>query len=172
MHGESAVSGPAGSAEVKIMSKNKYALQMRGVAVGVAAMTVIVTGSNIAVQFPINDWLTWGALTYPISFLVTDLTNRALGPAKARRVVYAGFALAVALSIYFATWRIALASGTAWINAGRSSSKVGPESRRRRAISASSRASWASVARSRRRRSSSCCLTAISGLSLYSTLDS
>ncbi len=115
MHAESAVSGPAGSAEVKIMSKNTYALQMRGVAVGVAAMTVIVTGSNIAVQFPINDWLTWGALTYPVSFLVTDLTNRALGPAKARRVVYAGFALAVALSIFFATWRIALASGTAFL---------------------------------------------------------
>jgi len=97
------------------MDKNEYAIEMRGLAVGVAAMTVIVTGSNIAVQFPINDWLTWGALTYPVSFLVTDLTNRALGPAKARRVVYAGFAVAIALSIFLATWRIALASGTAFL---------------------------------------------------------
>ena len=97
------------------MSKIEYAPQVRGLAVGVAAMTVIVTGSNITVQFPINDWLTWGALTYPASFLVTDLTNRALGPAKARRVVYAGFAVAVVLSIFLATWRIALASGTAFL---------------------------------------------------------
>ncbi|MHA1600834.1 MAG: queuosine precursor transporter [Alphaproteobacteria bacterium] len=88
---------------------------MRGLAVGVAAMTIIVTGSNVAVQFPINDWLTWGALTYPVSFLVTDLTNRILGPATARRVVYAGFAVAIAFSIFLATWRIALASGTAFL---------------------------------------------------------
>ncbi len=83
--------------------------------VGLAAMTLVVTGSNVAVQYPINDWLTWGALTYPAAFLVTDLTNRALGPAVARRVVYAGFALAVLMSIHFATWRIALASGTAFL---------------------------------------------------------
>jgi len=97
------------------MSKSGYAVQMRGLAVGVAAMTVIVTGSNIAVQYPINDWLTWGALTYPVSFLVTDLTNRALGPRAARQVVYVGFAVAVILSIFLATWRIALASGTAFL---------------------------------------------------------
>ena len=66
-------------------------------------------------QYPINDWLTWGALTYPAAFLVTDLTNRAMGPLVARRVVYGGFALAVLLSIYFATWRIAVASGTAFL---------------------------------------------------------
>lgn len=87
----------------------------RGFWVGVAAMAVVVTGSNVAVQYPINDWLTWGALTYPVSFLVTDLTNRALGPAAARRVVYAGFAVAVALSIALATTRIALASGSAFL---------------------------------------------------------
>ncbi|MDJ0611004.1 MAG: VUT family protein [Kiloniellales bacterium] len=78
-------------------------------------MAIVVTVSNIAVQYPINDWLTWGALTYPIAFLVTDLTNRALGAATARLVVYAGFALAVALSVYFAGWRIALASGSAFL---------------------------------------------------------
>jgi queuosine precursor transporter len=97
------------------MGTSGYAVRMRGLAVGAAAMTVIVTGSNIAVQYPINDWLTWGALTYPASFLVTDLTNRTLGPAQARRVVYVGFAVAVALSIFLATWRIALASGTAFL---------------------------------------------------------
>ena len=49
-------------------------------------MAAVVILSNWAVQYPINDWLTWGAFTYPVVFLVTDLTNRALGPAMARRV--------------------------------------------------------------------------------------
>ena len=79
------------------------------------AMALVVVLSNWAVQYPINDWLTWGAFTYPAVFLVTDLTNRALGPATARRVAWAGFALAVVLSLMLAPWRIALASGTAFI---------------------------------------------------------
>ena len=90
-------------------------LRLRGFWIGVAAMIVVVTGANVAVQYPINDWLTWGALTYPVSFLVTDLTNRALGPAVARRVVLVGFAIAVAMSIVAAGWRIALASGSAFL---------------------------------------------------------
>lgn len=89
--------------------------RQQGFWIGVLAMAVVVTVSNIVVQYPINDWLTWGALTYPVAFLVTDLTNRALGTAVARRVVYVGFALAVVLSIYFAGWRIALASGSAFL---------------------------------------------------------
>jgi len=80
-----------------------------------AAMILIIVVSNIAVQIPINDWLTWGALTYPVSFLVTDLTNRRFGPASARRVVFVGFAIAVVLSIYFAGARIAVASGSAFL---------------------------------------------------------
>ncbi len=95
------------------MSKGTVA--WRGFWIGIVTMAVVVTVSNVAVQYPINDWLTWGALTYPVAFLVTDLTNRALGPAVARRVVYGGFAVAVVLSIYFATWRIALASGAAFL---------------------------------------------------------
>jgi len=87
----------------------------RGIILGIAAMTVIVTVSNVAVQYPINDWLTWGALTYPISFLVTDLTNRSLGAAAARRVVYVGFAVAVVLSIAAAGPWIAAASGLAFL---------------------------------------------------------
>lgn len=87
----------------------------RGVLLGVGAMTVIVAASNVLVQYPINDWLTWGAFTYPIAFLVTDLTNRALGAAKARQVVYAGFALAVVFSMVLATPRIAIASGLAFL---------------------------------------------------------
>ena len=86
-----------------------------GVIAGAIAMTVVVVASNILVQFPINDWLTWGAFTYPIAFLVTDLSNRSLGPARARRVVYVGFAVAVLLSLEFAGWRIALASGSAFL---------------------------------------------------------
>jgi uncharacterized PurR-regulated membrane protein YhhQ (DUF165 family) len=88
---------------------------MRGLAVAVAAMAAVVAASNYFVQIPINDWLTWGAFTYPVSFLVTDLTNRIYGPARARRVVYVGFALAVVLSIWLATPRIALASGFAFL---------------------------------------------------------
>jgi queuosine precursor transporter len=84
-------------------------------AMPVAAMMLIVAASNYLVQLPINDWLTWGALTYPLSFLVTDLTTRLSGPARARRVVYVGFGLAVLLSIWLATPRIALASGTAFL---------------------------------------------------------
>ena len=87
----------------------------QGVIAGAIAMTAVVVASNILVQFPINDWLTWGAFTYPIAFLVTDLSNRSLGPARARRVVYVGFAVAVLLSIVLATPRIALASGSAFL---------------------------------------------------------
>ena len=78
-------------------------------------MTLTVVVSNVAVQYPINDWLTWGAFTYPFAFLVTDLTNRALGAEPARRIVYVGFALAVGLSAIIATPRIATASGTAFL---------------------------------------------------------
>jgi uncharacterized PurR-regulated membrane protein YhhQ (DUF165 family) len=90
-------------------------MPLRGIILGIAAMTVIVTVSNVAVQYQINDWLTWGALTYPVSFLVTDLTNRSLGVAAARRVVYVGFAVAVVLSIAAAGPRIAAASGLAFL---------------------------------------------------------
>ncbi len=88
---------------------------MPGIAIAIAAMAAIVALSNVAVQYPINDWLTWGALTYPASFLITDLTNRRFGPSRARIVVYVGFACAVALSFWLATPRIALASGTAFL---------------------------------------------------------
>lgn len=81
----------------------------------IVAMVVTVAASNYLVQLPINDWLTWGALTYPLSFLVTDLTTRLQGPVRARMVVAVGFALAVVLSIWLATPRIALASGAAFL---------------------------------------------------------
>ncbi len=80
-------------------------------------MAVIVAASNYLVQFAINDWLTWAAFTYPASFLVTDLCNRTIGPRLARRVVYVGFTLAVVLSVWLATPRIAIASGSAFLAA-------------------------------------------------------
>jgi uncharacterized PurR-regulated membrane protein YhhQ (DUF165 family) len=86
-----------------------------GLLIAFAAMVTIVTVSNIAVRFPINDWLTYGALTYPVAFLVTDLTNRRFGPARTRRVVFAGFAVAVVLSALLSTPRIAAASGSAFL---------------------------------------------------------
>jgi uncharacterized PurR-regulated membrane protein YhhQ (DUF165 family) len=90
----------------------------------IAAMVAIVAASNFLVQYPValqlgavnlGDILTWGAFTYPVAFLVTDLTNRAFGPARARLAVVAGFIVAVILSIYLATPRIAIASGVAFL---------------------------------------------------------
>jgi uncharacterized PurR-regulated membrane protein YhhQ (DUF165 family) len=81
----------------------------------VIAMTAVVSASNWLVQFPINDVLTWGAITYPFSFLITDLTTRLQGPERARRMVWVGFTLAVLLSLWLATPRIALASGAAFL---------------------------------------------------------
>jgi uncharacterized PurR-regulated membrane protein YhhQ (DUF165 family) len=96
------------------------ALDRRDFLIALAAMTLVVLSSNILVQHPfqhlgLGDYLTWGAFTYPFSFLVTDLSNRRFGPGGARRVVYAGFVLAVVLSIILATPRIAVASGAAFL---------------------------------------------------------
>jgi uncharacterized PurR-regulated membrane protein YhhQ (DUF165 family) len=79
------------------------------------AMVVIIVSSNVLVQYPLGDWLTWGALTYPFSFLVVDLANRFHGPRAARRIVYVGFVFALVLSAWLATPRIAIASGTAFL---------------------------------------------------------
>ncbi len=98
--------------------------RLPGIIAGIAAMAFIVALSNYLVQFPLQggigplklgDLLTWAAFTYPVTFLVTDLVNRFFGPAAARKVVYAGFALAVVLSIWLANPRIAIASGSAFL---------------------------------------------------------
>lgn len=81
----------------------------------VVLMCAIVVASNLLVQIPLNDWLTWGGLSYPVAFLVSDLLNRRYGPQAARRVAWAGFAAAVVVSVWVASPRIALASGTAFI---------------------------------------------------------
>ncbi len=92
----------------------------RGMAIAVAAMVGAVALSNYVVQFEIFTLsvlgtVTWGALTYPVTFFVTDLANRAFGPQRARQVVYAGFAVGVVVSLLLAPWRIAVASGTAFL---------------------------------------------------------
>nr|WP_166157702.1 VUT family protein [Neochlamydia sp. AcF84]NGY95758.1 hypothetical protein [Neochlamydia sp. AcF84] len=79
------------------------------------AMIAIVTSCNFLVQFPINDWLTWGSFTYPLSFLVTEVNNCLHGPRVAKRVVYVGFMLAFILSIWLSTPKIACASGLAFL---------------------------------------------------------
>lgn len=87
-------------------------------------MTFVVVASNFLVQHPLTgtlygvnlgDLFTWGAFTYPIAFLVTDLTNRQFGPAIARRVVIAGFIVGVTMSFWTSVPRIAIASGTAFL---------------------------------------------------------
>lgn len=93
----------------------------------IVAMAAVVVASNILVQVRLGPWLTWGALTYPLAFLVTDITNRLHGPAAARRVVLWGFAAGLACSAVgtqvqgafgpLVTMRVALASGAAFLAA-------------------------------------------------------
>jgi hypothetical protein len=89
----------------------------------VILMTLVVVASNVLVQFPVQgtlfginlaDLLTYGAFTYPIAFLVTDLTNRQFGPKYARIVVICGFVVGVTFSWFAAVPRIAIASGSAF----------------------------------------------------------
>ena len=92
---------------------------------GVLAMAAVVVASNILVQFLFGNWLTWGAFTYPVAFLVTDVTNRVYGAGPARRVVLAGFVVGVICSLIgtqimgefgpLVTLRIAIASGLAFL---------------------------------------------------------
>jgi len=91
-------------------------------------MAFIVVASNVGVQFLVADgWLTWGAFTYPLAFLVTDVTNRLYGARTARKVVLGGFAAGLVCSLIgtqiegafgpLVTWRIALASAVAFLAA-------------------------------------------------------
>lgn len=66
---------------------------------GILAMAIIVVASNILVQFLLGSWLTWGAFTYPIAFLVTDVMNRVYGAPAARKVVFVGFLVGIACSL-------------------------------------------------------------------------
>ncbi len=94
---------------------------------GIIAMAAIVVASNILVQFLYGNWLTWGAFTYPLAFLVTDIMNRVYGTAAARRVVLAGFVVGLLCSLIgtqimgefgpLVTVRIAIGSGLAFLTA-------------------------------------------------------
>lgn len=67
---------------------------------GVLAMATIVVASNILVQFLLLDGLlTWGAFTYPLAFLVTDVMNRVYGPSAARKVVFSGLVVGIICSL-------------------------------------------------------------------------
>ena len=92
-------------------------------------MGVVVLSSNYLVQFPINYYglneiLTYGAFSYPIAFLITDLANRSYGKILARKIVYFGFVLGIGFTILFSTdfadfisIRIAIGSGVAFLTA-------------------------------------------------------
>ncbi len=97
---------------------------MKTLILGIFAMSVLVVASNILVQFPIGNWLTWGAFSYPLTFLVSELVNRFDGVAAARRVVLVGFIVGLVCSLIgtqimgefgpYVTLRIALGSGLAF----------------------------------------------------------
>ena len=90
-------------------------------------MGAVVLSSNYLVQFPIKYYgleeiLTYGAFTYPIAFLITDLANRSYGKLVARKIVYIGFIIGISFTLFFSTnfsdlisVRIAIGSGTAFI---------------------------------------------------------
>ena len=90
-------------------------------------MGLVVLTSNYLVQFPINyygleELLTYGALSYPIAFLITDLANRSYGKIVARKIVYIGFVIGISFTLLFSTnfadlisVRIAIGSGTAFL---------------------------------------------------------
>ena len=90
-------------------------------------MGVVVLISNYLVQFPINyfglnEILTYGAFSYPIAFLITDISNRFYGKIYAKKIVYIGFAIGICFTVLFSTnftdlisIRIAIGSGTAFI---------------------------------------------------------
>tara|TARA_B100001113_G_scaffold304159_1_gene264341 strand:+ start:240 stop:794 length:555 start_codon:yes stop_codon:yes gene_type:complete len=90
-------------------------------------MGAVVLSSNYLVQFPIEYYnleeiLTYGAFTYPIAFLITDLANRSYGKYIARKIVYIGFAIGISFTLLFSTnftdlisVRIAIGSGTAFL---------------------------------------------------------
>ena len=90
-------------------------------------MGAVVLSSNYLVQFPINYYglnevLTYGAFSYPIAFLITDLANRSYGKFVARKIVYFGFLLGIGFTVLFSTdfadyisIRIAVGSGTAFL---------------------------------------------------------
>ena len=92
-------------------------------------MSAVVAISNYLVQFPVNylgfhDLLTYGAFSYPVAFLITDLSNRKYGKNTAKKIVYLGFVLGVFLTFYFSTnysdlisIRIAIGSGIAFLTA-------------------------------------------------------
>ena len=92
-------------------------------------MGVVVLSSNFLVQFPINYYglseiLTYGAFSYPIAFLITDLANRFYGKFVARKIVYVGFFIGIIFTLFFSTdfadlisIRIAIGSGVAFITA-------------------------------------------------------
>lgn len=92
-------------------------------------MGVVVLSSNYLVQFPINYYglneiLTYGAFSYPIAFLITDLANRSYGKRVARKIVYFGFVLGIGFTVLFSTdfadlisIRIAVGSGIAFLTA-------------------------------------------------------
>lgn len=92
---------------------------------GIIAMAIIVVASNILVQFLYGDFLTWGAFTYPLAFLVNDITNRVYGVAAARRVVIAGFVTGLICSLIgtqimgefgpLVSLRVAIASASAFL---------------------------------------------------------
>ena len=114
--------------KIKKSLLSKSALDMSRVFIALSfLMGLVVLSSNYLVQFPVKyyglqDILTYGAFTYPIAFLITDLANRSYGKQIARKIVYFGFVVGISFTLFFSTnfsdlisVRIAIGSGTAFI---------------------------------------------------------
>ena len=105
----------------KILKNNQNSI------LGIIAMAIVVVSSNVLVQYYFGSFLTYGAFTYPLAFLVNDLINRLEGPKTARRVIFWGFLVGVFCSCLgsqihgefgpLVTLRIAVGSGIAFLSA-------------------------------------------------------
>tara|TARA_A100000164_G_scaffold113714_1_gene100145 strand:+ start:371 stop:772 length:402 start_codon:yes stop_codon:yes gene_type:complete len=113
-------------------------------------MGVVVLSSNYLVQFPIKYYgleeiLTYGAFSYPVAFLITDLANRSYGKFVARKIVYIGFIIGISFTVLFSTnfadlisVRIAIGSGTAFLVAQLLDVKIFDQLRKKKMVCSSS----------------------------------
>ena len=103
--------------------------EIRKLALPFAAMVLVFLAANVAVQHPFDflglaQWVTWGTLVYPLTFLINDLTNRFYGTHLTTKLIVASFPAGIAIGVFFIDLRIALASGIAFLISQQLDNKV------------------------------------------------